>query len=119
MNLKEGKGRVPIRNRTTSDHTPWLLVDFPKRKLFNEIYSKHKSQEVKDRYLKILISRAKGKTLAESGSPFGITRERVRQIEARFQRLVGLKYWEQIDLALSILSRDLSVKVLASMPDSL
>jgi len=118
MNLKDGKGRVPIRNRT-NDHTPWLLVDFPSKKVFKAIYSKHRSVELIDKYHKILVSRAKGKTLAESGAPFGITRERVRQIEARFQRLVYHKYWEQTDSALAILGRDLSVRVLTSMPDSL
>ena len=119
MNLKDGKGRVPIRNRSTNDRTPWLLVDFPSTKDFKDIYSKHRSTDLIEKYQKILNSRAKGKTLAESGAPFGLTRERVRQIEARFQRLVYHRYWQQTDSALAILGRDLSVKVLSSMPDSL
>ena len=118
MNLKDGKGRVPIRNRS-NDHTPWLLVDFPSEQDFRDIYTKHRSDDLIEKYRKILISRAEGKTLAQSGAPFGITRERVRQIEARFQRLVYHRYWQQTDYALSILGRDLSVKVLASMPETL
>lgn len=119
MNLRDGKGRVPIRNRSTNDRTPWLLVDFPSKKDFYDIYSKHRSTELIEKYQKILKLRAKGKTLAESGAPFGLTRERVRQIEARFQRLMYHRYYQQIDSALAILGRDLSVRVLTLMPDLL
>ena len=104
MNLKEGRGKVPIRNSTQHEATPYLLVDFPTREEFDALYSKHKSQELKDRYWSILNLRSQGKTLVESGNPFGLTRERVRQIEARFQRLVGKKYTTQIEANLSMLS---------------
>lgn len=97
ISLKEGRGKVPIRNSTQHEATPYLLVDFPTREEFDKMYAKHKSQELKDKYWNILKHRAQGKTLEESGRPYGITRERVRQIEARFQRLVGERYTTQLE----------------------
>lgn len=104
VSLKEGRGRVPIRNSTENEATPYLLVDFPKRSTFDVIYSKHKSEALRDKYWHILKNRSRGKTLEESGKPYGITRERVRQIEARFQRLVGERYWEQMNRVIVKLS---------------
>jgi len=104
MNLKEGRGKVPIKNTTQHEATPYLLVDFPTREEFDALYTKHKSQELKDRYWVILNLRAQGKTLMDSGSQFGLTRERIRQIEARFQRLMGKKYTTQFEANLSMLS---------------
>ena len=104
VSLKEGRGKVPIRNSTEHEATPYLLVDFPKRSTFDVMYSKHKSQELRDKYWNILQHRARGKTLAEAGKPYGITRERVRQIEAKFQRLVGERYWEQMNRVIVRLS---------------
>lgn len=86
MNLKLAEGKVPIRSK---GETLYLLVDFPSKEDFYRLYAKHKSKDLKDKYWTILNSRAQGLTLADAGKPFGLTRERVRQIEARFQRLVG------------------------------
>ena len=58
-------------------------------------------QALKDRSWDILQHRSQGKTLEQSGKPFGITRERVRQIEAKFQRKVCEKYWSQTEANLS------------------
>lgn len=104
INLKDGCGRVPIWNTTQNEATPYLFVAFPSREEFDVMYSKHKSQELKDKYWTILNSRLAGKTLEESGKPFGLTRERVRQIEARFQRLVGKRFSTQLEANLSMLS---------------
>jgi hypothetical protein len=104
INLKDGRGKVPIRNSTQHEATPYLLVSFPDRVEFDRLYTKHKSQELKDRYWAILNSRAQGQTLEQSGKPFGLTRERVRQIEARFQRLVGESYRTQTEAILIMLS---------------
>jgi len=104
MNLKEGRGKVPIWNSTQHEATPYLLVDFPSREEFDALYSKHRSQDLKDKYWDILNARSQGKTLVDSGNPFGLTRERVRQIEARFQRLVGKRYTTQLEANLSMLS---------------
>ena len=105
MNLKDGRGRVPIRNSTQHEATPYLLVSFPTREEFDLLYSRHKSTDLKDRYWQMLNHRSQGYTLAECGKLFGITRERVRQIEARFQRLVGNSFSTQFEANLSTLSR--------------
>lgn len=104
MNLRDGGGRVPIRNSTQHEATPYLLVDFPSWEVFQQLYSKHKSAELKAKYWQILKARSGGQTLDQSGKPHGITRERVRQIEARFQRLVGERYSTQLEANLSMLS---------------
>ena len=104
ISLRDGKGKVPIWNSTQHEATPYLMVDFPTREEFDALYSKHKSQELRDRYWTILHSRIQGKTLAESGKPFGLTRERVRQIEARFQKLLGKRFTTQNEANLSMLS---------------
>ena len=105
MNLKDGLGRVPIRNSTKHEATPYLLVSFPTREEFDVLYSKHKSTDLKDRYWQMLNHRSQGYTLAECGKLFGITRERVRQIEARFQRKVAISYTTQTEANLATLSK--------------
>jgi acetyl-CoA acetyltransferase len=105
MNLKDGRGRVPIRNSTKNEATPYLLVSFPTREEFDVLYSRQKSTELKDRYWQMLNHRSQGYTLAECGKLFGITRERVRQIEARFQRKVAISYTTQTEANLATLSK--------------
>jgi hypothetical protein len=105
MNLKDGRGRVPIRNSTQHEATPYLLVSFPTREEFDLLYSRHKSTDLKDRYWEMLTHRSQGYTLAECGKLFGLTRERVRQIEARFQRLVGNSFSTQNEANLATLSK--------------
>ena len=105
MNLKDGRGRVPIRNCTQHEATPYLLVSFPTREEFDVLYSRHKSTDLKDRYWQMLTHRSNGHTLDECGKLFGLTRERVRQIEARFQRLVGNSFSTQIEANLATLSK--------------
>jgi hypothetical protein len=104
ISLRTGGGKVPILNTTQHEATPYLMVDFPTQKEFYDLYAKHKCHELKYKYWTILKRRAEGMTLKESGRPFGITRERVRQIEARFQRLMGEKYTTQLEASISILS---------------
>jgi DNA-binding CsgD family transcriptional regulator len=105
MNLKEGRGRVPIRNTSQHEATPYLLVNFPSRNEFDVLYAKHKSTDLKDRYWQMLTYRSQGHSLAECGNLFGISRERVRQIEARFQRKVGISYTNQLEANLATLSK--------------
>jgi len=105
MNLKDGRGRVPIRNSTQHEATPYLLVNFPTREEFDALYSKHKSTDLKDRYWQMLNHRSQGYTLAECGKLFGLSRERVRQIEARFQRKVAISFSTQTEANLATLSK--------------
>ena len=80
MNLKMFNGKVPIY------HDGQLhLVDFPTRKAFDRLFLRSPPDN-RDQYWIILNARSKGNTLAHSGKPFGYSRERVRQIEAKFLR---------------------------------
>ena len=85
MNLRQARGKVPIE---AEGETPWLLIEWPTRDQFFSLYSKRVPEECVARYWQILTARSQGSTLEEAGEPFNLTRERVRQIEARFQRLM-------------------------------
>jgi hypothetical protein len=98
MNLKNCGGRVPIVNH---GDTPYLLVDFPTKEVFHKLYSGHVPLANQERYWDILQRRKAGATLEESGKPHALTRERVRQIEANFIRLLGKWYWTSVVPAVS------------------
>jgi hypothetical protein len=102
MNLRQGGGKVPVLF-STEHEARYVLLEFPTWEEFKQMYSKHKSEELKGKYWNILRARVHGKTLEQAGKSYGITRERVRQIEARFQRLVRDHYTTQIEANLSIL----------------
>jgi len=91
MNLRDGKGKVPVQ--TESETTPWFLVPFPTREEFNEMY-KLSTPETRERYWQMLVERSEGSSLADIGRRWGLTRERVRQIEAKFLRRVSLRWKE-------------------------
>lgn len=92
MNLKEGKGKIPIR---TEGETPWLLIDWITREQFDEMYSFHSPERREILWLMLTI-RGRGATLSEAGRIGRVTRERMRQIEAKFQRRVGLR-WKELN----------------------
>ena len=100
MNLRLAKGKVPIKGK---GETPYLLIDFPDRKLFDKLFAKVHGDN-KEKYWNILKNRSLGLTLADAGKPYALTRERVRQIEAKFIRLYGQEYWKGIESNLSVLS---------------
>lgn len=109
VSLRNANGKVPIRIGTQHEAIPYLLVDFPTREEFDYLYRKHKSKELRDKYWGILLHRSRGFTLADSGKPYGITRERVRQIEARFQRMMSERYTTQLEANLAKLSEHRSL----------
>jgi hypothetical protein len=80
MNLKLFGGKVPIYTGTTVE-----LVDFPSKKIFDGLFERS-PPENRDKYWVILKARSKGHSLEESGRPYAYSRERVRQIEAKFLR---------------------------------
>lgn len=90
---------MPIRGR---GETPFLLIDFPDRNTFDNLYVRVHGDN-RDKYWQILRSRSEGATLEESGKPFALTKERIRQIEAKFVRLLGLAYWKGIESDLACL----------------
>ena len=85
-NLRLYGGRVPLLTGD-ADH-PVKLVDFPTREVFDSLYGKRVKGENLQRYWEMLTARAKGASLADAGRSQAITRERVRQIEAKFLRLM-------------------------------
>lgn len=99
MNLRLAKGKVPIQGR---GETPFLLVDFPSIEVFKKIYKGHANNI--EMYWDIVSRLSNGMTMVEAGKPYALTKERVRQIEAKFIRLLGQAYWEGIESNLSILS---------------
>jgi len=86
MNLRLYGGRVPLPTGDL-DH-PIVLVDFPTRKQFDGFFGERVKAESRDKYWAILCARIKGSTFAQVAKDFGVSRERVRQIEARFLRKV-------------------------------
>jgi hypothetical protein len=99
MNLRLAKGKVPIRGK---GETPFLLIDFPSKEDFVKVYKGHTYNI--DMYWDIVNRLSNGMTMVEAGKPYALTRERVRQIEAKFITLLGKEYWGGIESNLSILS---------------
>jgi len=85
LNLKLCNGKVPV---FVGGESPYRLVDFPSKELFNELM-KPSNQTLKDKYWEVLQMRASGHILTDVASVYGLTRERIRQIEARFLRKVA------------------------------
>jgi len=92
-NLRLYGGRVPVA--TGHPDNPILLVDFPSREAFGALYGKRVKGENVERYWEMLRARAQGAPLTEAAKAHGITRERVRQIEAKFLRLMRQDYHQQ------------------------
>jgi hypothetical protein len=80
-------GRVPVL--TGNPSSPVEMFLFPSFEKFCSVYKASVRPETLDRYYQILSLRVKGATLVESGKPFGITKQAVRHIEAKFIRLFG------------------------------
>lgn len=92
MNLRQGNGYVPIRNFNTASNAPYLLVEFPNPVVFKSLYRASITDDTLEKYHTILQSRLAGATLDEAGRPYGLSRERVRQIEAKFIRSLARRY---------------------------
>lgn len=85
-NLRIYGGRVPLPGSLDS---PIKLVDFPSESEFMDLWGNRITAESKIKYFEMLSARAAGKSLKEVALPYGISRERIRQIEAKFIRLLG------------------------------
>ena len=89
MNLKLYGGRVPIG--TGDPDSPIRVVDFPSKEEFDSLWGKAVRAENRDRYWDMLTTRAGGASLAEVAYRHSVSRERLRQIEAKFLRLMRRK----------------------------
>lgn len=87
MNLKDAGGRVPLE--TGDPNMPYRIVDFPSREEFDTLLRRI-NPDNRDKYWAILKKRADGATLSEAGQLYGLSKERVRQMEAKFLRLMRL-----------------------------
>jgi hypothetical protein len=93
MNLRQGNGLVPIR--VTGSTSPYLLVEFPDKGAFKSLYRASITDATIEKYWTILKARAGGATLQEAGFFYGLSRERVRQIEAKFIRSLARRHEPQ------------------------
>lgn len=91
MNLRLAAGRIPI---PAGGETPWLFIDWPTREEFDAMYATS-TPETREKYWGILQARSQGFLLKQAGDSFGVTRERVRQIEAKFLRLMRARHSER------------------------
>lgn len=84
MNLRLANGQIPIK---VGGDQPYIFVPFPSKTVFIDLYARRISKDNIFKYWEILQARSQGATLEDAGRPFGLTKERVRQIEAKFMRL--------------------------------
>ncbi len=87
MNLRLCNGKIPIQ--TGMERHPIMLVDPPSRELFDSLFYRGIPAARLDTYWEILHARLKGSTLKDVAIQYKITRERVRQIEAKILRLLS------------------------------
>ena len=84
---------VPIR--TTDPTSPYILIPFPDREEFIAAYQEEHSQtsdESIDKYFQMAKLRSDGATLTEVANAFGLTKERARQVEAKFVRVMSARW---------------------------
>ena len=91
MNLRDADGKVPVY---VGGQTPYILAEFPNFPDFIALYKRRVRAELLYKYYNILERRRDGMSLLDAGKPHKLTKERVRQIEAKFLRLFRESYYE-------------------------
>ena len=86
MNFSQCGGKVPV---FVGGDSPYKLVDFPSKPQFKRLYESFKPELI-EKYWVMMNMRAEGKTLAEVGTRYNVSRERVRQIEAKFLKRLAV-----------------------------
>jgi hypothetical protein len=69
----------------------YLLKQVYRVQEFDTLYGNRVTEEGRERNWDVLINRSRGATLLQAGAPYSLTRERVRQIEAKFLRILAVK----------------------------
>lgn len=87
MNLRIAKGKVPV-----DMGNQYIFLDFPTLDDFCQLYDNYTRPDKRVLYWEMMKERVNGKTLKEVSQLFGVSRERVRAVEAKFIRLLRLKY---------------------------
>jgi len=100
MNLKMHNGRVPLR--TTNPDSPIRLVDFPTKEVFEGLFGNRVTAAHLERYYLIMQARLNGSTLRQIASTTGLSVERIRQIEAKFLRVLA-KHYERTERPLAMM----------------
>jgi hypothetical protein len=78
---------------TTKDpERPIILIDWPERAQLVDMYGSRVKGEKLDVYWNMMIMRRDGETLDTIGRFYGVSKERVRQIEHGFIRRCGQFY---------------------------
>jgi len=90
MNLRDGDGKVPVY---VGGQSPYVLAEFPDFPEYCSLYRRRVRAELLYKYWDILNRRKDGMSLLDAGRPHHITKERVRQIEAKFLRLFRESYF--------------------------
>jgi hypothetical protein len=85
MNLKDCNGKVPV---FVGGAAPYKVVDFPTRREFALMY-KRSNFAMQDKIWNILKMRSAGHIYRDVAERYGLTPERIRQIEAKFLRRVA------------------------------
>ena len=91
MNLRDSEGRVPVH--TGCPTNPYILVEFPTFPEYIALHKRRVRAELLYKYFDILKRRRLGMSLIDAGKPHKLTKERVRQIEAKFLRLFREAYF--------------------------
>jgi len=100
VNLRLCNGKIPLE--TGMDRHPIMLVDPPDRGSFDSLFVSRIPPERRDTYWDILNARLKGSTLKEVAEKYQITRERVRQIEAKILRLLSNRLQSELASEIAI-----------------
>jgi len=93
VNLRLTKGKIPVD--TGNDRHPIMLVDPPDRGLFDSLFYRSVTPKKKDAYWMVMQSRLAGMTLKDVAILLGVTRERVRQMEAKIVRQLS-SHWRSV-----------------------
>lgn len=87
MNLRFTNGRIPVH---LGDRIVFMAL--PEREMFNSIFRTGVKPTNKDFYWAVINGRLSGKTLLELAGEHGVSKERIRAVEAKTIRLLSDRF---------------------------